>query len=521
MAQEISQHRDILHLIAQLLEVRDCLTCLRVSKTFQSVFETRVWEVVDVDRLKQYYWVSPTSEIFERHAHLIRELELGTRVRFNFDDTIGPKELLRQPVLKASFVPAPVGHALRCLQRSIFRFLWSGPGLLRSIYIKSYSIPRSWITALLRCENLQELTLRGMDVPEEDVHLFLELCSRPRRLDLSCVNLHALPLPGTLKSSFSNVHHLRIGPAGMSGEENVEQLIVRYFVHLRCLEYNDPDIYSPESGMIEKRHIEKLLLDIPKFTQLNSLDVTHLLMDDNDLGPILENLNGLRVLEMGLGECGVRCMTALTSTRERNGSVWRLCDKLETLNLSCVEISTAWFSPIMEHSPLLRIFKTAVVHTSDILAGGLWVCVNLTELDITVEADIDPSSEQGNGQLATTISKISQLKELTCLTIEGRTGRSANMALNLDTLRFPSLLPLRNLRNLENLKIESVWESLNHTNDDFTEAVRSWEKLRILRWVRKYRVPPGCFERVGVNLPQSAIDILKLRKVQRHDDYFW
>jgi hypothetical protein len=492
---------DLVKILAEFTDTSDDVRCLRVCKAFYTIYIRKVWSCMEINDGSKFCQ-SFDADIFERHRRLIKHIRIG----LNTTSTIMTNETMRS------------------IQNSVLALFLSSPNRLEDILIKTKTLPRQWLTSLLQCQGLREMTFIGnpeMAIVKGDEDLFLQLCGRAFRLRLYGVKLSRMPR--TIVSagiSFSNVHHLSLHRMRIGNEVHVEYRIAKYFTNLRTL--LSFSCHVPEPGINDhrqKQHFHDFVRSLARFEHLHTLRGSPVYLNDVERATLLQSLNKLEIFSPQHGVFGAHCVQALLCEREDRASLcqWkhsrRLSDTLQILDLHDVSTDANFFSPVMANCPRLWRLTTGDVKASDILSGGEWVCTGLVTLHVRIVLDLDPVTELGQTQLFATLTRINCLKNLQNFDITGTDGGP----LRYDKTNIPSvptsLKVLRNLELLQTLTVMNPLDILTTSDDDLAECLASWPKLIRLCWK-----PAGLLHTISkehVQLPQSAMAVLMARGIRQ------
>jgi hypothetical protein len=246
MPHSLFNHLDILSQVADLTDPKDHLRCLRVSKTFHSVFIKHVWRTAEPDMLGSTSIADSAAEVYQKHSHLVRDLQLVNSKRKNWDREEG-HFLLENLIYRDETSQDPETQ----LGNTILECIASPASCLQSITMITECIPPEWLKALIAGPPLKQLTISGryrLDVRPEDVEVFLQACARAQELFLQDIYFDSDP--DTLNDpdyatgaelDFSAVQRLTFGCSyqdfGLS--QGREHLLARKCTNLRYLKYWD------------------------------------------------------------------------------------------------------------------------------------------------------------------------------------------------------------------------------------------------------------------------------------------
>jgi hypothetical protein len=330
---------EIVAIVAAKSDSRDLVRCLRVNKVFQDAFIGYVWRKVRIVAYARARGL--TAEAFERHKDLVRELEIQGSL-----------------TSETGHECTSAGTAPRDeIELSILRLLPSATCKAHTLRIECPRLSQEWLNALLVCNSVQKLDLRGyrtLEVPPGNASLFLRVCGRMRSLSLLRIKLTEWPT--SPQHELIAVQHLSLedikAHSDLPIQQDVANAMIRICPNISTLEYGD------ELEIDDYRALRPVFQG---FEHLKSLHFTGFLVDDTCLGRLLYVMNELK--ELHLHEIGPCCLQELVSYFKGEGNTVlnrevRLCDTLQVMIVGTpMATVTDFFTTVMTEFPRLTQFK--------------------------------------------------------------------------------------------------------------------------------------------------------------------
>ncbi|ORZ28838.1 hypothetical protein BCR41DRAFT_417949 [Lobosporangium transversale] len=467
---------EILLLIGGLLNQKDLLNCIRVSKFFHSSLIGLIWRKITITSLKY-----PASKARQKHKEYIEKITFS---HFAFKDSF--------PVLREI---RSVGYGKGCswlTPRHLYKQIKVHSSILTSFHLSS-DIEHShelW-KALLECSNLYHLEVYHTTI-SESADLFLQVCKRVRRLELEHVTIHQLPV-NFLNNDDSEyilpkIHTLRLEDVRMADPPDLYTswgclgMLVRRCPELFSLHINsrDPNDYHPDFHRIA-------FLQKPwTLNNLSDLVTFYMRVKDEDMAVLLRRVTGLRRLIVPCGEFGQLSLQELLADKQEgldSGQiVWktrvrRLCETIETLVFNKLDIIDGSVLTILLNCPRLKRLEGLKTTVTEISSGAEWVCVGLTKLDIYLERDIDQETEEGMAKARMVFRQLGKLTQLEYLGLTGWWSKRSNDRETLDLRLRAGLDELVNLKKLRTLWFKND-KSQRLQLEDARWMVNNWPSIR-------------------------------------------
>ncbi|ORZ06994.1 hypothetical protein BCR41DRAFT_360462 [Lobosporangium transversale] len=470
--------------IAELLDQRDLLNCIRVSKAFHRTFISLIWRKITVGPQGD-----PNSKAVQKHNEYIEEITFES---YNFNDSFPEKYESLQRLQSIAYTfwcswPIPT-HLIKQIK--------AHSSIITSFHVTEYTeYPPDFWKILLECTNLNHLQIhKDIDV---GVDLFLQVCKRLRHLELDHVTIHQFPINILSREHseyiFPNIHTLRIDHVRITDPPHPYSswyclgMLVRSCPALCSLRF--------EGENEDREDFYKIAVLQHPWTLNNLSDIhTDITIEDEHLAALLRRMTKLKQLCLPACKFGQLSLQELLADKQevvdngqlvRKTRLLRLCETVETLVF--VINNGIGGQTILSKCPRLKILDGSVITVSEIVNGAEWVCTGLTHLDIYLEADIDQETEEGMAKARIAFRQLGKLSWLEYLDLTHDRGKR--------TLDFSLRAGLDELANLK--RLDTLWFGYDRQLvplEDATWMVNNWPNIKYVQGA-----PKGFFESHSVS----------------------
>ncbi|ORZ06995.1 hypothetical protein BCR41DRAFT_399854 [Lobosporangium transversale] len=410
---------EILLLIAELLNKRDLLNCIRVSKAFHKTLISLIWKKITVGQVGE-----PGSKAIQKHNEYIEEITFDG---YGFNDSFPEKYESLQRLQSITYKgwcswPKPI-HAINQIK--------AHSSIITSLCLNEcikFSCSSELWEALLECINLRHLEVydKAIDVGAD---LFLQVCKRLDHLKLYEVSIQ---LPINFFSNedseyiFPNIRTLRISHVRITNPPHPYSkwyclgMLVRNCRALRSLHIESWDEKDQSDYRAFLQHPWAL-------NNLSDLWFRGMIIEDKDMAAILRRMTGLRQLGLPYAIFDQLSLQELLADKQevmdngqlvRKTRLLRLCETVETLVFHAVSgENSSIIQAILSNCPRLKTLEGSKTTVSEIVDGAEWVCAGLTHLDIYLEADIDQETEEGMAKARIAFKQLGKLTQLEYLSL--------------------------------------------------------------------------------------------------------
>ncbi|KAF9913846.1 hypothetical protein BX616_009462 [Lobosporangium transversale] len=467
---------EVLDKIVFHLKRRDILSCIYVSKPFHRAFIKFLWRSISVTPWTD--WHSLGSQELDKYKHYIESIFFVGCFPENILSLRGCGRL-RSLAAKSGDT-----QHFEDIQSSFSNLMIANSSTLRECKIEAYASTLRLCSskAALQCFYLKELELDGFVVQTQEIDLFFQMCSQLKVLKLTNVDLQwpfgglmgafgsntevAGSQPGVALSisapTIRNVQKLtlfQIKVLGCSPRSEAHDLavLVRSCPELRSLKLMD------DLGQDEALDFCRTLTQDPwPLPCLESLDISDVPLEDEDLATLLAKMNQLQQLYAWESEFGPLCLSELLKSRSSLDGGGRLCDTVEMLTVISLNSEYGIVQTIMSSCKHLITLRSGEITVTEIVEGKEWVCSKLKKLDVDLIFDgADGESEERKAKQQKVFGHLGKLTKLQNLQLTGVTASIAGTR-TLD-LRLESgldkLVGLKQLRCLVFCR-ESHWMGL-------------------------------------------------------------
>ncbi|ORZ28844.1 hypothetical protein BCR41DRAFT_344172 [Lobosporangium transversale] len=473
---------EIISLIGSFLDRKDLLNCLCVSKTFHGALIWHIWRKIIVRRHGPF---TPTGEALQKHKEYIEKIhfiypqkdipeEYGSlqgciRLQFIQTSRISPRE------------PAPTRflNLIKAHNSTITK--------INLAYVQNSQL--LWET-LLGCANFNRLKVASMCI-NDGVDIFFQVCKKLGYLDFKNVSIRQLPtdfLSGEASEyTFPNMHTLRVDDVRIDDPPHPHTspyclgTLVRRCPNLSTLEYRE---CYPRIDVRDKFYNEAFFHHSWTLDNLSELSFPSIGIKDEDLAALLRRMTELRRLDIPCCDFGQLSLQALLADEQEilyNGQVVRkirlrrLCETVEILMLDVRNKIDGLVYTILSNCPRLKRLCGPRIMVTEIVDGAEWVSTQLTDLIITLVADIDQETEEGMAKTRIVFKQLGKLTRLhsLCLTAWVRSIRTLDLQLRA------GLDELANLRSLYTLSFRDDFHQQMQLKDA-TWMVNNWPSIRYL-----------------------------------------
>ncbi|KAG0237385.1 hypothetical protein B0O80DRAFT_440971 [Mortierella sp. GBAus27b] len=426
---------EILEHVAKHLLPKDVLNCLLVSKEFHATMIRCLWKTVKVYnyRARGSPLQFPLGDVLHRYKHHIQRLE--------FLDNYPPPYLtlrgcsclqilkIKTTQLDRDFLPE---FSSDYQDRILFGFaglIVAHASTLRDITVQlsprhMFAPSKDLWEALLECSGLKRLELSFIRVSDDLRPLFLQVCAKPQALILSSIDVSGWP---TTMSDFTLT-----GPRYLSITKHPKDHLVStisYYDQATLIRHcpNLESLYwrrggarlsnTPQNDRNIATFYTTLAMDPWPLLHLETLDLSWTTVTDRDMAAVLREMYQLKILKaVGTG-FGELCFQAIVEDRvEMTGThksmaqpskqpdltcyERRLCDSIQVLWINdCSSVTSKMIQTVLESCPRLTQLYADTVTLTDIAQGQEWVCLEMRDLQLYLEADVKVSYHHDDATL--------------------------------------------------------------------------------------------------------------------------
>ncbi|KAF9994552.1 hypothetical protein BGZ79_000688, partial [Entomortierella chlamydospora] len=364
---------EILLSIADYLEQRHVVKCLKVCRSWNELLKPLIWESVTIGY--NHGMISPEGpahDCFIAHSHHVTDLEIVPPSNLEQYTTFPNLHTLKIHYNRYEY------KSLELYQIDMARFIALNPSLVYLSLGLNYVIDTDkqlW-EAVSSLPRLRRLRVFGVGLVEDELDAFWEVFSKLEFADLVRVRFPVLGLQ-LAERSFPRIRKLSISLA------RIKELEIIF----RCMNLQELEWDTYENNSIHytfANDIERGLA--PKLERLRIRCTSPRLIFDEDLERIIGCMQQIKSLSLDQTEFGLLSFRAL----RRHFST--LADLDLYFNGS---VTSAMNQELLCSYPLLEKFQSKYISAKDVVEGGEWVCLSLKILKLVFmfdksEQDLQP-----------------------------------------------------------------------------------------------------------------------------------
>ncbi|ORY99766.1 hypothetical protein BCR41DRAFT_426342 [Lobosporangium transversale] len=341
-----------------------------------------------------------------------------------------------------------------------FNIVMSHSSTITKLSFSSSTLREIW-EAILECIHLEDLTLSWVDICDDEVDPFFQVCKKVKHLRMTMVEIDRPP------SGFL--------------DDDTDTFILP---NVTTLALRDIEISCPPIPYTSPYCIGIWIRRCPKLCSLEfNLRLSTITIKDEEMAALLRQMTDLRRLDAPYCKFGPLCIRELLSYEQEiwiNGNrvqkrrLQRLCDTVEALDFNGQSQGTdGVVQAILSNCPRLKYLCGAKITVTEIINGAEWVSTDLTTLVIQLEADVDQETPEGMEKQRFVFRQLGKLIRLRFLSLSNESARTLDMRLRA------GLDELANLKNLELFGFEFD-HCQNMQIEDATWIVNNWPGIKDL-----------------------------------------
>jgi len=363
---------EILWEVSKYVSGRTLLACVRVSMAWYQTFLPQIWKDIELTKNKAH----PSGAI---HGYMYNRLVKILRIR-------GALKREHSSLSLPNLASLTIENAN--WDENLFRLVGNHPTLIhldqRGI-IGTHST--RFLGILAGLHRLKDLKLMGLEVNENNVDTFWQLCARLERLDVSFQQISTQDRQPSIE--FPSMRELQVKAFPVNSAPWILDFMQR------C-----PGLGSFES-MSNRLRIAPLV-SAGTWPHLQSIALWVASKDDEDVANIVAGMQRIIAFEVLLSFFTPRVMDLLRPHFIH----------LQTLGIDAIQgFTSAMAQEIMSSCPSLTKFKGCKIRAVDIVGGQPWVCLKLKILQLGIYADVLPIN-QVQPSVFDQLSRLTQLQEL-------------------------------------------------------------------------------------------------------------
>jgi hypothetical protein len=342
---------EILWEVPQYVSGRSLLACVRVSKAWYQAFLPQLWRDIELTKKKPH---PPGAIHGYMYSRFVKTLIIRCIPAREHSSLVLPN-LASLTVENANW------------DENLFKLVSNYSTLIHlDLGGKIETHSTRFLGILVGLQSLKDVTLMGLDVNEDNVDTFWQLCAHLERLDISFRRISAHDRQPPME--FSRMRELRVSDFSVSNVSWILDLVQGCpgLVSFGSLAQDANRLFIPRIAP---------LVCAGRWPHLQRIALWTFSSDEDDVASIVSGMQRIIAFEALLLLFTPRMMDLLRPHFIH----------LQTLDLfTAPGFASAMAQEVMSSCPSLTTFKGCRIHADDIAGGQPWVCLKLKVLELRI-----------------------------------------------------------------------------------------------------------------------------------------